>query len=260
MHTQLDISVSRLIVLLPTFQTGETVSGYFCRFRTLSPAGLRQWGNADPNVRKLVQPQPARHLSRARRTQPLAITQRFSLRDFAYTVELTLACLTTFWIITGILRPFVENASDNLLGGMWAVVATVFVFRDTRDQSLSAGISRMIATCVSFALCLAYLLFLPFNPAGMAALIGIGTVSTMLLGRRNEIVTTGITTAVVMVVAALSPAHAWRQPLLRLLDTIVGVTVGLMFAWIGSLFFRKWTSRFTELGEADLSGKGETNV
>jgi uncharacterized membrane protein YccC len=175
-------------------------------------------------------------------------------------LELTLACLAAFWIITDILRPFDENAADNLLGGMWAVVATVFVFRDTRDQSLFAGISRMIATSVSFALCLAYLLFLPFTPTGMAALIGIGTLSTILLGRRNEIVTTGITTAVVMVVAALSPAEAWRQPLLRLLDTVVGVTVGLMFARIGSWFLSKWNSKFTELGNPNLSDKGETNV
>jgi len=188
------------------------------------------------------------------------IVQRFSLQDVAYTLELTLACLATFWIITGILRPLGESASDNLLGGMWAVVATVFVFKNTRDQSLSAGISRVIATCVSFALCLAYLLFLPFNPAGMAALIGIGTLSTMLLGRRNEIVTTGTTTAVVMVVAALSPDHAWRQPLLRLLDTIVGVTVGLTFAWTGSLFVRRWTGKFTEFVETDFISKGETNV
>jgi uncharacterized membrane protein YccC len=180
------------------------------------------------------------------------IVQRFSLQDVAYTLELTLACLTTFWIITGILHPLGESASDNLLGGMWAVVATVFVFKNTSDQSLFAGISRMIATCVSFALCLAYLLFLPFSPVGMAALIGIGTLSTMLLGRRNEIVTTGITTAVVMVVAALSPDHAWRQPLLRLLDTIVGVTVGLTFAWTGSLFVRRWTGKFTEFVETDF--------
>jgi uncharacterized membrane protein YccC len=213
---------------------GNSVSGYFSRSHTDSLTGLQQSGNADP--------------------------QRFSLQDFAYTVELTLACLAAFWIITGILRPFDENAADNLLGGMWAVVATVFVFRDTRDQSLSAGISRMIATGVSFTLCLAYLLFLPFNPAGMAALIGLGTLSTILLGRRNEIVTTGITTAVVMVVAALSPADAWRQPFLRLLDTVVGVTIGLTFAWTGSLFFSKWNSNFTESGKTDLRIKGESSV
>jgi uncharacterized membrane protein YccC len=191
---------------------------------------------------------------------PTTITQRFSLQDFAYTLELTLACLTAFWIITGILRPLVANASDNLLGGMWAVVATVFVFRDTRDQTLSAGISRIIATCVSFVLCLTYLLFLPFNPAGLAALIAIGTLIAMFLDRRNEIVTTGITTAVVMVVAALSPAHPWHQPLLRLVDTIVGVCVGLMFAWLGSLFIRKWNSRLIEFETTDLRSAGETNV
>jgi hypothetical protein len=73
------------------------------------------------------------------------IVQRFSLQDVAYSLELALACLTTFWIITGILHPLVESASDNLLGGMWAVVATVFVFRNTRDQNLSAGISRVVA-------------------------------------------------------------------------------------------------------------------
>jgi uncharacterized membrane protein YccC len=186
--------------------------------------------------------------------------QRCSLQDIAYSLELTLACLITFWIITSILRPLVESSSDNLLGGMWAVVATVFVFKNTRDQSFSAGISRMIATSVSFVLCLAYLLFLPFNPVGMAALIGIGTLSTILLGKRNEIVTTGITTAVVMVVAALSPNHAWRQPLLRLLDTIVGVAVGLTFAWTGPLIVRRSTRKFAELAETDFINEGETNV
>jgi hypothetical protein len=59
------------------------------------------------HLRRRVRPQPARHLSRARRARPLTITRRFSLQDFAYSLELTLACLTAFWIITCILRPFV---------------------------------------------------------------------------------------------------------------------------------------------------------
>jgi uncharacterized membrane protein YccC len=67
----------------------------------------------------------------------------------------------------------------------------------------------------------------------MAALIGLGTVIMMLLGRREDIVTTGITTAVVMVVAAISPQDAWQQPLLRLVDTIVGIAVGIGCMRIG---------------------------
>jgi hypothetical protein len=35
-----------------------------------------------------------------------------------------------------------------------------------------------------------------------------------------------------MVVAAVSPNHAWKQPILRLVDTIVGVVVGVVGAWI----------------------------
>ena len=106
---------------------------------------------------------------------------------------------------------------------MWAVVAVVFVFRDTRAHALSAGIARLIATGVSFALCLPYLLLFPFTPVGLAILLGIGTLVMALLDRRDDIVTTGITTAVVMVVAAMSPQTAWQQPLLRLVNTVVGM-------------------------------------
>jgi hypothetical protein len=85
-------------------------------------------------------------------------------------------------------------------------------------------------------------LLFPFQPVGMAALIGLGTVVMMLLGRREDIVTTAITTAVVMVVAGMSPQAAWQQPLLRLVDTIVGIAIGIGCMRIGSfLFVRKQT-------------------
>ncbi len=74
----------------------------------------------------------------------------------------------------------------------------------------------------------------------MAALIAIGTVAMALLGRRDDIVTAGITTAVVMVVAAMSPADAFQQPLLRLADTLVGIAVGVACKWVGSFLFDKF--------------------
>jgi uncharacterized membrane protein YccC len=75
----------------------------------------------------------------------------------------------------------------------------------------------------------------------MAVLIAIGTMVMALLGRRDDIVTAGITTAVVMVVAAMSPSEAWQQPLLRLVDTIVGIGVGVACKWVGSFLFYKYT-------------------
>ena len=67
----------------------------------------------------------------------------------------------------------------------------------------------------------------------MAAVIGIGAVLMSALDRPDDVITTSITTAVVMVVAAISPDHAWKQPILRLLDTSVGVAVGIAGALIG---------------------------
>jgi uncharacterized membrane protein YccC len=156
--------------------------------------------------------------------------------DFFYALDMAIACFISYSLITYVLAPFVATP-DAFLGGMWATVATLFVFRETRANSWSAGISRLSATCVSFALCLAYLLILPFHPAGLAALLGIGTVIMIYLGRREDIVTTGITTTVVMVVAAMSPQDAWHQPLLRLADTVVGIAVGVACKWIGSFLY-----------------------
>lgn len=148
-------------------------------------------------------------------------------------VLLAICCLLSYKIITYILATarFVLR-DDELLGGMWAVVATIFVFRYSHQESVTSALSRISATLLSFGLCLIYLLIFPFRPWGMAALIGIGAVVLTLIGRSEDIITTGITTAVVMVVAGISPEHAWKQPILRLIDTVVGIVVGIGGAWI----------------------------
>jgi uncharacterized membrane protein YgaE (UPF0421/DUF939 family) len=130
---------------------------------------------------------------------------------------LAISCAISYWLITHILaKAYSISRDDDLLGGMWAVVATIFVYRDSNVESVRSALSRMAATSVSFALCLIYLLIFPFYTWGMAALIGIGAIVVTTMGRSDDTVTTGITIAVVMVVAALSPHNAWRQPILRL--------------------------------------------
>lgn len=157
--------------------------------------------------------------------------------DLFYAFDMAVACLISYLVMTRILPPFVASA-DRYLGGMWATVASIFVFQPTRAKAMSAALSRLSATCVSFALCLAYLLLLPFNPVGLAVLIGLGAVIMMMLGRPEDIVTTGITTTVVMVVAAIGPANeAWHQPLLRLADTVVGIAVGVTCKWAASFLY-----------------------
>jgi uncharacterized membrane protein YgaE (UPF0421/DUF939 family) len=148
-------------------------------------------------------------------------------------IALSILCVISYWLITHLLaHVFPVSGDDDLLGGMWAVVATIFVYRYSYEQSTGAALSRMAATSLSFALCFIYLLLFPSEVWGMAALIGIGAVAMSVLDRPEDVITTGITTAVVMVVAAISPDHAWKQPILRLLDTIVGVAVGVAGAFV----------------------------
>jgi uncharacterized membrane protein YccC len=149
-------------------------------------------------------------------------------------VVLAAACLITYWLATHLLsRVHSVGRDDDLLGGMWAVLATIFVLRDSFGKSVAAAVSRMAATSVSFVLCLIYLAFLPFHAWALALLVGASALAVMLLGRPGDAVTAGITTAVIMVVAAVSPQHAWQQPILRLADTVVGVAVGALGAWAG---------------------------
>jgi uncharacterized membrane protein YccC len=152
-------------------------------------------------------------------------------------VVLAISCAISYWLITHILTyTYSISRDDDLLGGMWAVVATIFVYRYSHAESVRAALSRMAATSVSFAVCLVYLLIFPFHLWAMATLIGIAAIAVTLLGRADDTITTGITIAVVMVVAALSPRDAWRQPILRVVDTAVGVAVGVAAAWIGARF------------------------
>ena len=81
----------------------------------------------------------------------------------------------------------------------------------------------MAATLVSYALCLAYLAFL----------VGLSVLVTAVIGRPENEIIAGVTTAVVMVVAELSPHDAWQQPILRLADTAIGVAVALLAACLG---------------------------
>jgi len=147
--------------------------------------------------------------------------------------ELALAALVSYGLTTRILTSAVSSRDDQLLGGMWSVVATLFVYRESKELTIRAALSRTVATSLSFVLCLGYLLIFPFTPWGMAALIGMGAFILLMIDRSEDIVTNVITTAVVMVVAAISPQHAWTQPILRLVDTLIGVAVGIAAVLIG---------------------------
>jgi uncharacterized membrane protein YccC len=157
----------------------------------------------------------------------------------AESAGLGVACLVSFVVVAQLLsRVHSVDQRDNELGALWAVISTIFVLRASYTDSISAAVSRMTATLVSFAFCLVYLVFLPFHDWALALLTGLSALALRLAGRPGDGVTAAITTAVVLIVADVSPHEAWQQPILRLADTAVGVAVGVAAAWIGLRIIR----------------------
>src|ERR1700735_4935265 len=162
----------------------------------------------------------------AQKKDAVAIDNRLSQlgQVFGFGTLLAVSCLLSYWLITTVLaREYFASKDNDLVGGMWAVVATIFVFRHSILESAHAALSRTVATLLSFALCFLYLLIFPFHVLGMVALIWTSTVILALIGRSEDIITAGITTAVVLVVAGVSHGPGWLQPLFRLVDTGGGV-------------------------------------
>jgi uncharacterized membrane protein YccC len=154
---------------------------------------------------------------------------------------LALSSVLTYWLVSALITHiYSESETDDMLGGLWAVLSTIFVLRESYQQSIAAAVSRMSATTVSFVLCLIYLIFLPFHLWALGLLIGVSALAATLIGRPGDAITAAITTAVVMIVAGISPHQAWHQPILRFADTLVGVLVGVAAAWADLHVVRRW--------------------
>jgi uncharacterized membrane protein YccC len=87
---------------------------------------------------------------------------------------------------------------------------------------------------LSFALCFAYLLFLPSHPWGLALLIAASTLLLVSVGQAGDVGVAAITIAAVMVIAALGPHDPWKQPLIGAMGTAVGIAIGLAASWLAN--------------------------
>jgi hypothetical protein len=94
-----------------------------------------------------------------------------------------------YWLITRMLAHMLSVSRDeDMLEGMWAVVATVFVYRYSYEESVGAALSRMGATSLSFAFVLSIRSFsLPLLGNGHADWNrGCRDVFTRSTGRRSH--------------------------------------------------------------------------
>jgi uncharacterized membrane protein len=106
---------------------------------------------------------------------------------------LGLACAATYVLVTrGLASIHSVSPADDQLGGLWAVIATVFVCTFSYERSIKAAVSRIAGTLVSFVLCTIYLIFLPFHVWALGVLIGGSALVTILMGRPQDAAWVGL--------------------------------------------------------------------
>ncbi|MBV8398995.1 MAG: hypothetical protein JOZ17_09680 [Acetobacteraceae bacterium] len=67
--------------------------------------------------------------------------KKLTLWDVSYAFDMAVVCAISNVLVTELLGRFVDQA-NTLLGEMWVAVATVFIFRETREgSSLGGGIA-----------------------------------------------------------------------------------------------------------------------
>ena len=63
----------------------------------------------------------------------------------SHSLALAAACLLSYWLATGVLsRVHSLSKSDDQIGGLWAVLATLFVFRESHRASLAVEPARCL--------------------------------------------------------------------------------------------------------------------
>jgi uncharacterized membrane protein YccC len=168
---------------------------------------------------------------------------------------LAAACLASYSLVVWLssLSSWVGQ-SDHIVGGVWAVITTIIVSKNSYRETATASVSRIYGTLVSVALCLLYLIFFPFHTWTLALLIGLSGFVTILIGRPGDAPAAAITTAVLIGLAQLSPHEVWRQPIIRLADTVVNAAVGLAAAWVSLRLLKMDPEITADQGTAGVGG------
>lgn len=168
--------------------------------------------------------------------------------DVVSSLLLGVSCAVSYLVLTLVVGPLLYEPSASVeIGGMWAVAATVFVFRASLTDALADARVRLGATLLSLVVCFVYLLLFPVTAVGIGVVLAVGSLAAVAIGRPQDASLTGITSIVVLVVADLGrPSPAWVQPLLRLLDTAVGIGVGLLGATLFTVIAHRMKGRTHE--------------
>ncbi|MGC2434180.1 MAG: FUSC family protein [Desulfobaccales bacterium] len=154
--------------------------------------------------------------------------------DLRLALQIALVCLTAY--LAGFYFTHLFLGASAAIGGLWALISGVVVLQATRRDTWASASLRVLGTFIGAVASAIYLSFLPFNPFGMAAVIGVVILLCQVLGIPDHARLASIVVAVIMV---FSSFHQEVSPLLKATLRFVESFIGTSLAVVAVLLWSK---------------------
>ncbi|MGP8050026.1 MAG: FUSC family protein [Desulfobaccales bacterium] len=147
--------------------------------------------------------------------------------DLRVALQMALVCLAAY--LAGFYFTHLFHGASAAIGGLWSVISGGAVLQATRRDTWTSASLQILATFIGAVASAVYLSFLPFNPFGMAAVIGVVMLLCQVLGIPDHARLASIAVAVIMVFSTL---HLASGPLLnaslRFIESVIGTALAVV--------------------------------
>ncbi|WP_211829337.1 FUSC family protein [Kistimonas asteriae] len=142
-------------------------------------------------------------------------------------------CIAFIAYIAGYSFTRLWHEPTAMVGGLWAVISGLIVSEPaTVKESIDTARTRVTGSAIGCLFGAVYLLLFSFNPFSYALFIGIASLLCYLLNYGQHVKLAAITMSVVIVVSSVSEINPVKNAILRLIESCIGVGVGVLVSWL----------------------------
>jgi uncharacterized membrane protein YgaE (UPF0421/DUF939 family) len=132
---------------------------------------------------------------------------------------------------TGTMVNAYVDAPTTITGGLWSATSTVFVMQTYAGGTLLASWRRFLGTFLGSAFAGIFISWLGTDSLALGASVFCITLFCFMTGLKDCFRLASLTAVIVMILWIINPDTApWKFSLFRFIDSIVGISVGLIVA------------------------------
>ena len=151
--------------------------------------------------------------------------------------SLLLACQTVLAVVIAYLLGFGLNQlfhlGNSVIGGLWCAISGILMIQTLMQESFKMGWSRLWGSLVGGIISAIVATFTGYHIWSLCVCIFLTVVAVKLCRIQSTLRIAGITVVVVMIIGMATPnVPAWQNSLMRVVESAMGITVGISIVWL----------------------------